>query len=204
MCHHIHFQRSNVNRNIVFPFPRYWKHSSLYKQKNMSTMCLYRYSVKPAHEVNSIKYSPFSYPAIDYFIWIEPLLRGHLCYNGSFSCQNGDLLIQLDCISYTSCNQVRTNYTVKKSLIPDYMCIILSTRKNISHFTECDRFFLFEPQYYKINICCFSAKNASFRRKNKNWLARNQDSVSECGDMSIRGLLFQWDSTIKIQLSVLV
>jgi hypothetical protein len=63
------------------------------------------------------------------FIWIEPLLRDHLCYNGSFSCQNGDLLIQLDCISYTSCNQVRTNYTVKKSLIPDYMCIILSTRK---------------------------------------------------------------------------
>jgi hypothetical protein len=35
-------------------------------------------------------------------------------------------------------------------------------------------------------------------------LARNQDNVSEWGNMSIRGLLFQWPSTIKIQLSVLV
>jgi hypothetical protein len=35
-------------------------------------------------------------------------------------------------------------------------------------------------------------------------LARNQDNVSEWGDISIRGLLFQWASTIKIQLSMLV
>jgi hypothetical protein len=35
-------------------------------------------------------------------------------------------------------------------------------------------------------------------------LIRNQDNVSEWGDMSIRGLLFQWASTIKIQLSVFV
>jgi hypothetical protein len=35
-------------------------------------------------------------------------------------------------------------------------------------------------------------------------LVRNQDNVSEWGDMSIRGLFFQWASTIKIQLSVLV
>jgi hypothetical protein len=31
------------------------------------------------------------------------------------------------------------------------------------------------------------------------WLARNQDNVSKWGDMSIRRLLFQWDSTIKIK-----
>ena len=42
----------------------------------------------------------------------------------------------------------------------------------------------------KIGICCFSAKHAAFRRKRKDWLARNQDSVSKWGDMSIRGLLF--------------
>jgi hypothetical protein len=35
-------------------------------------------------------------------------------------------------------------------------------------------------------------------------LARNQDNVYEWGDISIRGLLFQWASTIKIQLSMLV
>jgi hypothetical protein len=35
-------------------------------------------------------------------------------------------------------------------------------------------------------------------------LARNQDNVSERGDMSICGLLFQWARTMQIQLSVLV
>ena len=51
---------------------------------------------------------------------------------------------------------------------------------------------------YKIGICCFYANHAASRRKSKNW---NQDNVSECGDMSIRRLLFQWASTVKIQLS---
>jgi hypothetical protein len=57
---------------------------------------------------------------------------------------------------------------------------------------------------YKIGICWFSAKHAALRRKSKDWLARNQNNVSEWSDMSTRGLLFQWSSTIKIQLSVLV
>ena len=51
---------------------------------------------------------------------------------------------------------------------------------------------------YKIGICCFSA---ALRRKSKDWLARNQDNVSEWGNMSIRGLLFQWASTIKKKLT---
>ena len=34
---------------------------------------------------------------------------------------------------------------------------------------------------YKISICCFCAKHAALRRKNKHWLALNQDNVSECG-----------------------
>ena len=53
-------------------------------------------------------------------------------------------------------------------------------------------------------ICCFSAKHAALRRTSKDWLARNQNNVSEWSDMSTRGLLFQWASTIKFQLSVLV
>ena len=44
---------------------------------------------------------------------------------------------------------------------------------------------------YKIGICCFSAKQAALERKNTDWLARNQDNVSEWGDMSIHRLLFQ-------------
>ena len=56
---------------------------------------------------------------------------------------------------------------------------------------------------YRIGICCFSAKHTALRRKSKDWLAWNQDNVSEWGNMSTRGLLFQWTSTTKIQLSVL-
>ena len=44
---------------------------------------------------------------------------------------------------------------------------------------------------YKIGMCSFSAKHALLRRKSRDWLARNEDNVSEWGDMSIRGLLFQ-------------
>ena len=44
---------------------------------------------------------------------------------------------------------------------------------------------------YKIGICYFSAKHAALRSKSKDWLARNQNNVSEWGDMSIHGLLFQ-------------
>ena len=54
----------------------------------------------------------------------------------------------------------------------------------------------FEPRSdqtkdYEIGICCFSGKHPSLRRKNKDWLARNQDNVLEWSDMSTRGLLFQ-------------
>jgi hypothetical protein len=67
----------------------------------------------------------------------------------------------------------------------------------------------FEPRSgqtkdFKIGICCFSAKHAALRKKSKDRLARNQNNVSEWRDMSTRGLLFQWASTINIQLSVLV
>ena len=53
-----------------------------------------------------------------------------------------------------------------------------------------------QPKDYEIGICCFFAKHAALGRKSKDWLARNQDNVSQWGDMSIRGLLFQcWYST---------
>ena len=55
---------------------------------------------------------------------------------------------------------------------------------------------------YKIGISCFAAKQEVLRRKNRDWLAHNQNNVSEWSDMSTRGLLFQLATTIKIQLSV--
>ena len=58
--------------------------------------------------------------------------------------------------------------------------------------SEVDRWF--EPRSgqtkdYEIGICCFSAKHAALRRKNKDWLARNQNNVCEWSDMSTRGLV---------------
>jgi hypothetical protein len=56
----------------------------------------------------------------------------------------------------------------------------------------------FEPRSgqtkdYKIGItiCCFSTKHSALRRKNKDWLARNQNDVFEWSDMSTCRLLFQ-------------
>ena len=48
-------------------------------------------TVQPIHEVIFIKQSPvfkrspFYCPVIEYFIWTEPLLRGHLSYKTTFS-----------------------------------------------------------------------------------------------------------------------
>ena len=46
---------------------------------------------------------------------------------------------------------------------------------------------------YKIGICCFNTKHAkhtALQRKSKDWLARNQNNVSEWNDVSTRGRLF--------------
>ena len=39
--------------------------------------------------------------------------------------------------------------------------------------------------HYKIGVCCFSANHAALRSKTKNWLAQNQDYVSEWSYMSM-------------------
>ena len=61
-----------------------------------------------------------------------------------------------------------------------------------------------QTKEYNIGICCFSTKHTSSRSRGKYCLTRNQDNVPEWIHMSIRGPLFQWTSTIKIQLNVLV
>jgi hypothetical protein len=45
---------------------------------------------------------------------------------------------------------------------------------------------------YKIGMCCFSPKHAALRRKSKDWLARNQNNVSEWSDISNRCGAFDW------------
>jgi hypothetical protein len=44
---------------------------------------------------------------------------------------------------------------------------------------------------YKIGICCFYAEQPTLKRTSKDWLARNQYKMSEWGDISIRGRLYQ-------------
>jgi hypothetical protein len=61
-----------------------------------------------------------------------------------------------------------------------------------------------QTEDFKIGNSCFSSKHAALRRKSKDWLAQNQNNVSEWNDMFTRRLLFQCASTINIQLSVLV
>ena len=61
---------------------------------------------------------------------------------------------------------------------------------------------LIQIKNYEIGIYCFSAKLTVLQSKSKDWLARNQDNVSEWGDMSSHWLLFQWAGTTKIQLSM--
>ena len=57
---------------------------------------------------------------------------------------------------------------------------------------------------YQLVFVAYNAMHAELRRKSKDWLARNQDNVSEWSDMYIRGLLFLLANTIKKKLSVLV
>ena len=38
---------------------------------------------------------------------------------------------------------------------------------------------------YIIGMCCFSAKHVALMSKSKEWLARNQNNVSEWSDMTI-------------------
>jgi hypothetical protein len=75
-----------------------------------------------------------------------------------------------------------------------HICHSIGKQNRIGTSSAVDRGF--EPQsgqtkHYKIGICCFSAKHAALRRKSKDWLAWNQNNVSEWSDISTRGLLFQ-------------
>ena len=61
-----------------------------------------------------------------------------------------------------------------------------------------------EPDRVKPRTYCFSAKQAALRSTCKDWLARNQNNVSEWMDVSTLGLLFHWDRSINIHIRVLV
>ena len=57
----------------------WWLIQEFYIQKNS-----FKYN-QTLHTATFIKRSPFSCPVMENFIWIEPLLRGHLTYKATFS-----------------------------------------------------------------------------------------------------------------------
>ena len=71
---------------------------------------------------------------------------------------------------------------------------------------SCDYLSVYQirPAIYKIGNCCFSAKHATFRRKSKDWLDRNQNNVSEWSDIFKHGMLFQAASAKKSSARMLV
>ena len=88
--------------------------------------------------------------------------------------------------------QVRLNHTHKifNNTCPSYLKNnFIKINEHQKHNTRTSLFIITKD--YKIGIYCFSVKHAALRRKSKDWVARNQDNVSEWGDMSIRGVLFQ-------------
>ena len=106
----------------------------------------------------------------------------------------------ISCVAWNTFSKLNELFCSYKYRIGGIMVSVLSS-------SAVDRGF--EPRSghtkdYKMAICCFSAKHTALRRKSTDWLARNQNNVSEWSDMSTRGLLFQRASTIKIQLCVLV
>ena len=59
-----------------------------------------------------------------------------------------------------------------------------------------------QPKYYQIVIWFISTMPTTLKSKRNDWFALKEDNVSESNDMSTRGLLCQWPSTIQIHLSM--
>ena len=99
---------------------------------------------------------------------------------------------KVKCVDYQSfCELVY--YNVKWTALVVYL-LACSCRV---HKTVGSRSSQVKIKYYKIGICCFSVNHKGLRSKNKDWLTRNQNNVSEWSDMSTHRMLLQWDSAIK-------
>jgi hypothetical protein len=117
-------------------------------------------------------------------VWVS-----YECYCFSSSWNHRKLIIE----SLKSCNNEFFAETILKCQLEpsNYWEVEICFLRYTIMKLECG----FEPwlgqtKDYEIGICCFSAKHAALRRKSKDWLARNQNNVSEWSDMSTRWQLF--------------
>ena len=81
---------------------------------------------------------------------------------------------------------IGNSYT-KRNRIGGVMVNVFASRKVDCGFESLSG----QTKDYIIDMCCFSAIYATLMSKIKDWLARNQNNVSDWSDMSTRGLLFQ-------------
>ena len=68
---------------------------------------------------------------------------------------------------------------------------VMVSRPYLSAVDSCLEPLSGQTNHYKMGTCCFSTKQTALMTKSKDCFAQNHDNVSPCGDMSIRGLLFQ-------------
>ena len=114
---------------------------------------------------------------------------------GSSTCSTKELSITMTTMLHavkggllSYCEKVYSHGNInQKYCIGDVMVCVLASSA-VDHGFESRSG---QTKDYTIGICCFPAKHAALRRKRKDWLARNQNNVSEWSDSSTRGLLFQ-------------
>ena len=95
-------------------------------------------------------------------------------------------------ISRHCLDKTRTRWNDFLFLITDDRDFRPQTCTNGLVFRECKHIKnIFEDVYFTKNSFHITLKHLALRRKRKDFLARNQDNVSEWGDMSICRLLFQ-------------
>ena len=95
-------------------------------------------------------------------------------------------------ISHHCLDKTRTRWNDFLFLITDDRDFRPQTFTNGLVFRECKHIKnIFEDVYFTKNSFHITLKHSALRRKRKDFLARNQDNVSEWGDMSICRLLFQ-------------
>jgi hypothetical protein len=100
------------------------------------------------------------------------------------------------------CSAVGTDSHLCCSSLPIFFWPIGGVMIRVLASTAVDRGF--EPRSaqtkdYKIGMCCFSAKHAALRRKSKDWLARDQNNVSEWSDIFYSTIKNQTQHVVLIQ-----
>jgi hypothetical protein len=129
---------------------------------------LYRFASSSS---SLIKLTTKKFPASIYGFWL------HLLVSSNISADNISLFSGVD-IFRTKAERTLIYWTSVHSPQNRIGGVIVSVLAS----SAVDRGF--EPRSsqtkdYKIGMCCFSAKHAALRKKSKDWLARNQNNVSE-------------------------